>query len=348
MKMIKKEHYGKFHNNEISVYTLTNRNGVSLSVTDFGATVLSLLVPDRQGNLADVVLGYDRLEGYSEENGEFIGCVVAPNGNRIARGTFELNGVRYHLDINNGVNNLHTHFELGAAKKVMDVQMKEDEIVFRCCFGDMEAGLPGNRMFSVSYRLDDENRLIITYAMNSDKDTIFNPTQHSYFNMAGHDSGSILTQQLQLDCDCFTPVDETLIPTGELRPVEGTPFDFRQIKEIGRDMDLSDEQLGFGKGYDHNFVINGYDGTLRYFGLLRDPASGREMHCYTTQPGVQVYTGNYLERADGKQGMKYHPNYGVCLETQYFPDTVNHPDFPQADMKAGQTVTYQTVYEFRW
>ncbi len=345
---MKKEHYGKVNNNEISVYTLTNRNGVSLSVTDFGATILKLLVPDHSGKLADVVLGYDRLEGYSVENGEFIGCVVAPNGNRIARGTFELNGTRYHLDINNGVNNLHTHFELGAAKKIMDVEMKEDEIVFRCCFADMEAGLPGNRLFSVSYRLDDDNRLIITYTMTSDRDTIFNPTQHSYFNMAGHDSGTILNQQLQLNADYFTPVDETLIPTGELKAVEGTPFDFRQIKPIGRDMDLSDQQLGFGKGYDHNFVINDYDGTLKCFGLLRDPESGRQMRCYTTQPGVQVYTANYLERKDGKDGVQYQPNDGVCLETQYFPDSVNQPSFPQASMKAGETVCYQTVYAFEW
>ena len=345
---MKKEHYGKVNNNEISVYTLTNRNGVSLSVTDFGATILKLLVPDHSGKLADVVLGYDRLECYSVENGEFIGCVVAPNGNRIARGTFELGGIRYHLDINNGVNNLHTHFELGAAKKIMDVEMKEDEIVFRCCFADMEAGLPGNRLFSVSYRLDDDNRLIITYEMTSDKDTIFNPTQHSYFNMAGHDSGSILTQQLQLNADYFTPVDETLIPSGELRAVEGTPFDFRQIKPIGRDMDLSDQQLGFGKGYDHNFVINDYDGTLRYFGLLKDPASGRQMRCYTTQPGVQVYTANYLERKDGKDGIQYQPNDGVCLETQFFPDSVNHPNFPQALLKAGEPICYQTVYAFEW
>jgi aldose 1-epimerase len=345
---MKKEHYGKVNNNEISVYTLTNRNGVSLSVSDFGATILKLLVPDHSGKLADVVLGYDRLEGYSVENGEFIGCVVAPNGNRIARGSFELNGIRYHLDINNGVNNLHTHFELGAAKKIMDVEMKEDEIVFRCCFADMEAGLPGNRLFSVSYRLDDDNRLIITYEMTSDKDTIFNPTQHSYFNMAGHDSGSILNQQLQLNADYFTPVDETLIPSGELRAVEGTPFDFRQIKPIGRDMDLSDQQLGFGKGYDHNFVINDYDGTLRYFGLLKDTVSGRQMRCYTTQPGVQVYTANYLERKDGKEGIQYQPNDGVCLETQFFPDSVNHPNFPQALLKAGEPICYQTVYAFEW
>ncbi|MBQ4252124.1 MAG: galactose mutarotase, partial [Erysipelotrichaceae bacterium] len=235
-----------------------------------------------------------------------------------------------------------------AAKKIMDVEMREDEIVFRCCFADMEAGLPGNRLFSVSYRLDDDNRLIITYEMTSDKDTIFNPTQHSYFNMAGHDSGSILNQQLQLNADYFTPVDETLIPSGELRAVEGTPFDFRQIKPIGRDMDLSDQQLGFGKGYDHNFVINDYDGTLRYFGLLKDPASGRQMRCYTTQPGVQVYTANYLERKDGKEGIQYQPNDGVCLETQFFPDSVNHPNFPQALLKAGETICYQTVYAFEW
>ena len=345
--MLKKKLWGNYKGENVYLYTLKNANGMMVTVSNFGATLTSILIPDGD-KYADVVLGYNGLRGYADENTAYVGCVVAPNGNRIARGRCLIEGREYHLDVNNGVNNLHTHFELGASKQLMAVEESDDRIVFCCHFADMSAGLPGERDFSVSYQLDDDNRLIITYSMHSDRTTIFNPTHHSYFNLAGHDQGSVFEQKLQLNADYYTPVDETLIPTGEIRKVEDSPFDFRKAKAIGQDFDLNDEQLRIGKGYDHNFVLNDYDGTLRCFGSLKDEKSGREMRCYTTQPGVQVYTANYLERTDGKEGVHYHPNDGICLETQYFPDNINQSAFISSILPANKTTEYQTVYQFRW
>ena len=343
--MIRKllEVIGKMDDKIIQLFTISN-DVLSISVTDFGATMFNLLANDRDGNKADVILGYKHLESYYD-NGEFIGCVVAPNANRIGKGLVRIGDNEYHLAINNGLNNLHTDFENGAAKKLMKSTIVNDGVVFSTSFVDGEHGLPGNRDFSVSFELK-ENELHIAYNFISDKDTIFNPTNHNYFNMAGHNGGSILDQYMMIDADYITPVDEYLIPTGLLQSVDGTPFDFRKPKKIGQQINDDDQQLKYGNGYDHNFVLNNYDGSLKEVASLYDEASGRKMTCLTTQPGIQIYTANYLNRADGKEGAQYGKNDGVCFETQFFPDAVNHDNFETTIVKANERITYKTVYRF--
>ena len=328
------------------LYTLTNSKGMEAAITNYGARVVSLKVPDRAGRFADVVLGFDSLDGYLQTN-PYFGAIVGRYGNRIGKGTFKLNGVQYTLARNNGENALH-----GGIKGFDKVFWKTKErntpgIELTYLSKDGEEGYPGNLSVTVIYTLGDDNSLRIDYLATTDKDTVVNLTNHSYFNLAGQGEGDILKHQMVINADRFTPVDAGLIPTGELRMVAGTPFDFRAPTAIGARIDGADEQLVRGKGYDHNFVLNRTRDVLTLAAWASDPQSGRVMEVETTEPGVQFYTGNFLDGTiHGKGGKVYPKRAAFCLETQHFPDSPNKPDFPPAVLKAGGKYQSTTVYRF--
>ncbi|MGI9551778.1 MAG: aldose epimerase family protein [Aurantibacter sp.] len=331
-------------------YTLTNVNDVEITLTNFGQRLISLYVPDKNGNFEDVVLGPSNLDGFMAQGGAFFGAVVGRYGNRIGKGEFELNGVKYTLAKNNGENHLHGGIK-GFNAVVWDVdQHSENSIIFSRTSPDMEEGYPGNLQVTVSYRLTDDNELKIDYQASTDKTTIVNLTHHSFFNLAGEASGSIADHVMMINADAFTPVDEGLIPTGEIRKVEGTPFDFRGAKPIGQDIEADDEQIKFGKGYDHNYVLN--DEPVNEDGLalaakVVEPKSGRTMEVYTNEPGVQFYTGNFMDGSyTGKAGKPYVFRGTFCLETQHFPDSPNKPDFPSTVLEPGDIYNSSCTYKF--
>ncbi|NNJ26247.1 aldose epimerase family protein [Alienimonas chondri] len=338
----------------VRLYTLTNPSGASVKITNYGAIVTSIVVPDRDGNLADVALGYDELKSYTNAvDKPYFGAVVGRYGNRIAGGTFELDGETYELATNNGPNHLHGGV-IGFDKVIWDVAPVEGKgkralrLTYRA--KDGEEGYPGNLDVSVTYEWTDDNRLIVAYQAKTDAPTPVNVTQHTYFNLKGEGDGTILDHQLTIDADRFTPVDETLIPTGELAPVTDTPFDFRDGKAIGQDIDTDDEQLRFGGGYDHNFVLNRGDAVpseLRRAARVVEPTAGRTLEVYTTEPGLQFYCGNFLDgRLTGKSGRPYIFRGGFCLETQHFPDSPNQPAFPSTILRPGDTLTSRTEFRF--
>lgn len=345
---IRKQPFGMTANQEpVDLYTLTNVNGLEARIMTYGATVVSLKVPDRRGKLADVVLGYESLEGYLK-NSPFFGAIVGRYGNRIGKGRFSLNGKEYTLAKNNGENTLH-----GGTKgfdkvvwRAKEVKQKDgDSLSLSYLSKDGEEGFPGNLSVTVVYTLTNNNELKIEYSATTDKITVVNLTHHSYFNLAGE--GSILNHQLMIDANRFTPVDEGLIPTGELRSVKGTPMDFTRSSTIGARIDQQDEQLTFGKGYDHNWVLNNPGGKLAFAARVYEPGSGRVMEVFTTEPGLQFYSGNFLDGTiTGKGGQVYKQRYGFCLETQHFPDSPNKPKFPSTVLKPGQHYTSTTIYKF--
>jgi aldose 1-epimerase len=346
----KKESFGKTREGRaVELYTLTNRNGVEAKITTYGGTVVSLKVPDRAGKLDDVVLGFDRLEDY-QKNTAYFGALIGRYGNRIAKGRFTLDGVEYKLTTNNGENHLHGGVKgfdkvvwNARALKAADVPALELTYLSK----DGEEGYPGNLSVRVIYTLTDKNELRIDYSATTDKDTVVNLTHHSYFNLAGQGNGDILGHQLMINADRFTPTDAGAIPTGELRGVKATPFDFTRMTAIGAHINEDEEQLKFGKGYDHNWVINGRAGTLRQAATVFEPTTGRLMEVWTTEPGVQFYTGNYLDGSDvGKGGKVYKHRYGFCLETQHYPDSPNKPDFPSTTLKKGGRYRTTTIYRF--
>lgn len=330
---------------EIKLYTISNKKGMQVSAANIGAALVKVQVPDKEGKTADVVLGFDHGEDYLK-NPSFLGIVVGPSANRIANGTFSVEGVTYKLDINDGVNNLHSHREKGWHKQLWESETAGNSVTFTWRDGDGDLGFPGEKQISVTYLLDEENALTIHYHGVSDRKTILNPTNHTYFNLEGHDSGSIEDHRLWLGASRYTPADAGSIPTGEIAGVKGTPMDFTVSKRVGRDMDSDFEQLKFAGGYDHNWVIDGWDGKLRHFATLKAPVSGRCMEAYTTLPGVQFYAGNFLEDQTGKGGVMYGYRHGLCLETQYFPDSVNKPGFPSC-IFGGET-EYDSVTVFRF
>jgi aldose 1-epimerase len=333
----------------VDLYTLKNKNGVEARITNYGGIVVSLNVPDRKGAFGDVVLGYDSLSSYVANN-PFFGCLVGRYGNRIAKGYFKLDGVEYKLAINNGPNHLHGGLK-GFDKAVWKAEpvTGEESAGVRLSYlsTDGEEGYPGNLAVTVVYTLTDSNTLKIDYSATTDKPTPCNLTNHSYFNLSAGTTSDILGTELTVNADRMTPVDKTLIPTGELKSVEGTPFDFRKPMKIGARIDDKDEQIQFGGGYDHNFVLNGEAGTMRLAAVASDSASGRVMEVLTTEPGVQFYTGNFLDGSiTGKNGIVYNKRSGFCLETQHFPDSPNHQDFPTTILKPGETYQTTTVYKF--
>jgi len=334
---------------EVALYTLSNPSGMTLTVTDYGGIITSLRVPDRRGEFQDVVLGYDRLEDYLEET-PYFGAIIGRYANRISEGRFALDGKRYELAVNNGKNHLHGGVKgydkvLWQAKPFVDGD--DHGIVFTYLSTDGEEGYPGNLNVQVTYRLTPDNTLVFSYRATTDRATPINLTQHSYFNLAGPSSNSILDHVLVLRANAFTPIDEGLIPTGEIRLVEGTPFDFRTPRAIGTFIDSGGEQLEYGRGYDHNFVLSDTTSVLHQAARVVEPGSGRIMDVYTTEPGIQFYSGNFLDGSlIGKSGRPYEYRSGFCLETQHFPDSPNQPAFPSTILRPGETFSSQTVYSF--
>jgi aldose 1-epimerase len=333
----------------IDRYTLKNANGLEADVITWGGIVTRLLVPDRSGKPGDIVLGFDTLDGYLKQH-PYFGAIVGRYGNRIAKGRFSLNGKSYTLATNNGPNSLHGGLK-GFDKQVWTARPVSspdgDAVELTYVSKDGEEGYPGTLTAKVTYTLTRENALRIDYDLATDQDTVANVTNHSYFNLAGQGNGDILSHEIMIDADRFTPVDDTLIPTGELRPVAGTPFDFRTPAAVGARITSTDEQIKFGKGYDHNFVLNGTSGTLRQMIRVSEKTSGRAMEVHTTEPGVQFYTGNFLDGSlTGKGGKVYKFRYGFCLETQHFPNSPNTPSFPSTVIKAGEHYRSRTEYRF--
>ena len=336
----------------VQLYTLTNANGVEARVTNYGGIIVSLRVPDTQGQVEDIVLGYDSLASYLDET-PYFGAIIGRYGNRIDEAQFELDDTTYTLEANNGPNHLHGGAK-GFDKVVWNAEPFEDErgtgLIFTYTSPDGEEGYPGTLNAKVTYLLTDDNELIFDYEATTDKATPVNLTQHTYFNLAGDGSGDILDHEMMINADTFTPVDSTLIPTGELRPVEGTPFDFRQPTPIGARIDEDNEQIRFGPGYDHNFVLkreNADADSLVLAARVTEPTSGRVMEVFTTEPGLQFYSGNFLDGTlTGKGGVAYAHRTGFCLETQHFPDSPNQPDFPSTILRPGETYRSRTVYKF--
>ena len=333
----------------VEIFTLTNASGVEVRTIPYGAIIVSIKVPDRTGRLDDVVLGFDALDGYAKGH-PFFGSIVGRYGNRIAKGRFVLDGQTYQLATNNGPNHLH------GGVKGFDKQLCQGEpfdrdgnagVVFRLVSPDGDEGYPGTVNVRVTYTLTPANELTVEYQGITDRPTPINLTQHSYFNLAGEGRSDILGHRLTIDADRFTPVDKALIPTGELAPVEGTPFDFRRPTAIGARIADDNEQLRNGNGYDHNWVLNRGDSGLAHAARLEDPTTGRTLDISTTEPGVQFYTGNFLNGTiTGKSGHVYQQRFGLCLETQHFPDSPNKPNFPSTILRPGASYQSKTVFAF--
>ncbi len=331
----------------VELFTLRNGKGVVATITSYGGIVVSLTAPDRAGHVADIVLGFDTLDPYLKAH-PYFGALVGRYGNRIAKGEFRLDGQVYHLPKNNGENTLHGGNE-GFGKKLWSAREIPSQdgaaLELRYVSRDGEEGFPGTLSTRVTYTLTEAGELRIDYEATTDKPTVVNLTNHSYFNLAGPGGGDILGHVLRIDADRFTPVVEGLIPTGELRSVAGTPFDFRTRTPIGARIGAEDEQLKLAGGYDHNFVLNGEAGKLRLVVHVSEPRSGRVLEVLTTEPGVQLYTGNFLDGSlIGKGGQVYKHRSGFCLETQHFPDSPNQAAFPSTVLRPGATFWSTTVY----
>src|SRR5829696_6606207 len=347
---ITKTSFGKTSAGEaVDLYTLRNANGVEATITNYGGIVVSLQVPDRNGKFADVVLGFSDLESYTKPH-PYFGAIIGRYGNRIAKGRFKLNGVEYKLAVNNGENHLHGGIK-GFDKVVWTGSETKTKagpaVVLTYLSKDGEEGYPGNLQVRVVYTLTNNNELKIDYSATSDKDTVTNLTHHSYFNLAGEGNGDILNHRVLINATRFVPTDAGSIPTGELRSVTGTPFDFLKLTAIGARINQDEEQLKLGNGYDHTWIINGRAGTLRLAAQAFEPTSGRRMQVWTTEPGMQFYTGNFLDGTlTGKSGKIYQRRYGFCFETQHYPDSPNQPAFPTTTLKKGTTYRSTTIYRF--
>lgn len=351
MNALQKENWGKTEaGEEIFLYTLRNANGIEVRITNYGGRVVSLKTPDRKGQFGDIVLGFDDLAGYLGKN-PYFGALVGRYANRIANAEFQLNGTRYPLARNNGDNSLHGGWK-GFDKKVWQaheiISGQDPALELSYLSADGEEGYPGKLQVTVRYTLtSSSDELRLDYSATTDKDTVLNLTNHSYFDLSGQGAGKILDYEVMIHADRFTPVNAHLIPTGELRPVEGTPFDFRQPKPIGSRINESDGQLKLAIGYDHNFVLNRASNSPSLAARASDPHSGRVLEVLTTQPGIQFYTGNHLDGSvTGKSGVAYGFRSGMCFETQHFPDAPNHPEFPSTELKAGQRYQRTTMFRF--
>ena len=328
---------------EVQIFCLANDQRMEVRIINYGGIITSIKAPNRNGKPDDVVLGHDSLEGYLHRS-RYFGALIGRYANRIARGRFTLDGIGYQLAINNGHNHLHGGVR-GFDKVVWQAQVTDDGVELTYLSRDGEEDYPGNLNATVTYRLNDANELRIDYYATTDRDTIINLTNHSYFNLAG--SGTILDHELQIEADAFTPIDETLIPTGEIRNVKGTPMDFTSAAVIGARIGNHDDQLQIAGGYDHNFVLRGDEDTLRAAAKVYEPQSGRALEVFTTQPGLQFYSGNFLDGTlVGKGGRAYTKNSGCCFETQHFPDSPNQPQFPSTVLRPGEKYHQTTVFRF--
>jgi aldose 1-epimerase len=332
----------------VEVFTLKNAGGMEVRAINYGGIITALRVPDRNGAFGDVVLGFDRLDDYLTKNDPFFGAIIGRYGNRIARAQFSLEGQTYKLAANNGPNHLHGGNK-GFDKVFWSAQpvAGKNALAFNRTSADGEEGYPGNLKVQVTYTLTDKNELVVDYLATTDKTTVVNLTQHTYFNLAGHASGDILGHQLMLNADRYTPIGDTLIPTGELAPVAGTPFDFRKPAAIGARIGQAHPQLKNGLGYDHNWVLNRGGSGLQLAARVTEPTSGRTLEVRTTEPGIQFYSGNFLDgKLTGKDGAVYRHRTGFCLETQHFPDSPNQPSFPSTTLTPGQEYKTSTVFTF--
>lgn len=333
---------------KVTAFTLTNARGLSARILDYGGIIAALRVPDARGHCDDIVLGYDSLDGYARDTNYF-GALIGRYGNRIARGQFALDGHEYQLATNNGPNHLHGGLQ-GFNRKMWRAHplltREGVALELRLLSPDGDQGYPGALDVRVIYTLSDANQLRLEYRATCDAPTVLNLTNHSYFNLAGAGNGLITGHTLRLYANRFTPIDATAIPLGDARPVAGTPFDFRTPHAIGARINAPDEQLRNGQGYDHNFVLDGRAGRLRLAARAESATSGRVMRVYTTQPGVQFYSGNFLNGETGKGGRPYERRSGFCLETQHFPDSPHHPQFPSTVLRPGQIYRQETIYEF--
>ncbi len=348
--MISKSLFGTLSDGrEVFIYSITNKTGSRLGIINYGAIVQSLYVKDSAGNFADVVLGYDNIEGYVNDT-FYIGAIVGRYGNRIAKGKFKLNGSEYQLSINNPPNHLHggvSGFSKALWEADSEINGSSNSIRLTYISKDGEEGYPGTAKLSVIYTLTEDNSLEIKYEGTSDKATPFNPTHHSYFNLSGNFDKDILGHELQINADKFTPTDETAIPAGELRSVNGTPFDFHKPSAVGSRINDSDEQLKLGSGYDHNMCINGFNGEVRKAAEVYESGSGRMMEVFTDQPGMQFYSANFLDgKIVGKNGSPLLRRSGLCLESQAYPDSPNRPEFPSAILKPDEVYHQTTIYKF--
>lgn len=346
----KKEMFGVLENGaQADKYTLTNENGASAAFTNLGGIWLEMKVPDKNGNIDDVLLGYDTAEKCLTQSGH-MGEIVGRNANRIGGAAFTLNGITYSLVVNSGSkNNLHSGPDF-YRDRLWDTEVEETGLGTRITFSlfspDGDQNYPGNADIAVSYTLTPDSSLRIDYLMTADADTVANFTNHAYFNLAGHNSGDAMNQKVWMDADAFTMADAESIPTGELTPVKGTPMDFTTMKTISQDIGADYEPLKLSNGYDHNWALNHAKGELALSAKAVDEASGRVMEVYTDLPGIQFYTANGLKGALGKEGMTYQPRYGYCFETQYFPDAINKPQFDSPVLKAGDEYKTTTIYHF--
>jgi len=345
MTTITKTAFGKTKNGvEASLYTLKGEK-LEYTVTDFGANIVSIIVPDAKGEYVDVALGFDDVTGY-EKNGSFFGACVGPSANRIANAKFTIDGNEYKLAVNDGPNNLHSDFEVGFHKRMWNAQVSGEVLKMSLQMKDGEMGFPGNLDVLVEYSIEDGDSLKIHYYITTDKPALINMTNHSYFNLSGEGTGKILDHELKMNASRFTPVVPGAIPTGELAPVAGTVFDFTDFKRIGDDIEADIEQLKLVKGYDHNWVIDNADGTLISVAEVNDPASGRHMEVLSDQPGIQFYAGNCITPEKGKGGKLYEQRFGLCLETQVFPNSINEEGFPNCVYTQDKPYDSVTIYKF--
>lgn len=335
---------------DVQIYTLTNSKGMKVKITNYGAIITSIVVPDRDGKFADVALGYDDVESYKTAvDKPYFGAIVGRYGNRIAKGSFTIDGKTYTLAKNNDANHLHGGL-VGFDKVVWTAKLMEKENTLQLSYvsKDGEEGYPGNLKVTVSYQLTENNEIAVNYFATSDKPTPINLTQHTYFNLKGEGEGNILDHELMINAKQYTPVDETLIPTGKLEDVAGTPFDFTSSKVIGKDIGVEHPQLKIGGGFDHNWVLNkSKPGEFALAAVAYEPSSGRVLEVSTTEPGIQFYCGNFLDgRLTGKAGKPYVNRGGFCLETQHYPDSPNQPNFPSTILKPGAVYQTKTVFKF--
>lgn len=331
---------------DVFLYIIKNENGMRVEISNFGATIVGLYVPDKNGTIENVVMGYDKLSDYYN-NWHSIGCTVGPNANRIANAKFSLDGKEYSLEAGNDGHNLHSHFSLSYQKRIWLVEKhSENEIVFFCECAEGEMGFPGNKVNRITFNVTKENELKIHYYVTTDKKTIVNMTNHSYFNLSGNLSSAIKKHILYLSCSHYTPVDDKLIPTGEIKSVKETVMDFTKEKALGEGLDSNDLELKQSKGYDHNFCVDNWDGKLRKIGHLFEEKSGRFMEVFSDLPGVQIYTANYLGRCLGRNKKIYKTHGAICMETQYFPNHINEKNFVSAVFDKDNPYDSTTIYKF--
>lgn len=330
---------------DITLYTITNANGMQADVTDLGAILVNLLIPGKDGKKDDVVLGFDTAEEYYG-NPSFFGATIGPSANRIGGAKFTIDEKEYQVAVNDGPNNLHSDFELGYHKRLWDAEILENGVKFSLEAPDGDMGFPGNLKVSLTYTLTDDNAISLAYHGTTDRAALINMTNHSYFNLAGHGAGCIEDHMMTLHASCYTPVVPGAIPTGEIAPVAGTPMDFTKAKRVGDEIGADFEQLILTKGYDHNWVVDGADGTLREIAVVSEPTTGRVMTVLTDLPGVQFYAGNCISPCTGKGGAKYDVRSGLCLETQCYPDSINKKNFPSVVYTPEREYNTVTVYKF--